>query len=117
MSVGRCSTKNLRRRRSEISHAENETIQKHTKLIHGGLQLLPTLEYGMPGGFGNKRWTAELIFATYEQATTGKPPESLEDKVGDPGGGFDRLDYKSLHPASRLPDDECDLSIDLNRRG
>ena len=105
----------MRRRRSEILPAETETIQKHSELIHRGLEVLPTLKYGISGGFGNKRWTPELIFATYEQATTGKPPKSLEYKVGNSGGGFDRLDFKPTGAA--LKEYEADLSIDLNRRG
>jgi len=96
-------------------HAETESILKHRELIHRGLQLLPTLNYGIPGGFGNKRWTAQLIFATYEQAATGKPPTSLEYKIGNSGGGFDRLDFK--RPVNGFGEgDEFDLSIQLNRR-
>jgi len=94
--------------------AETETILKHTQLIHGGLETLPTLKHGIAGAFGNKRWTPELIFATYEQATTGKPPTSLQYKVGNSGGGFDRLDFKDLHVGGVA--EEFDLSIDLNRR-
>ena len=96
-------------------HAETESILKHRELIHRGLQLLPTLNYGIPGGFGNRRWTAQLIFATYEQAATGKPPTSLEYKIGNSGGGFDRLDFK--RPVNGFGEgDEFDLSIQLNRR-
>jgi len=97
-------------------HVETESILKHSELIHRGLQVLPTLRYGISGGFGNKRWTPELIFATYEQATTGKPPKSLEYKVGNSGGGFDRLDFKTSQDVAPTEDQEVDLSIDLNRR-
>jgi len=97
-------------------NGETESILKHSELIHRGLETLPTLKYGMAGGFGNKRWTPELIFATYEQATTGKPPMSLEYKVGNSGGGFDRLDFKNLSTGT-VTAHEFDLSIDLNRRG
>jgi glutamate synthase domain-containing protein 2 len=97
-------------------HVETESILKHSELIHRGLQVLPTLRYGISGGFGNKRWTPELIFATYEQATTGKPPKSLEYKVGNSGGGFDRLDFKTSQDLAPIEDQEIDLSIDLNRR-
>ena len=97
-------------------HVETESILKHSELIHRGLQVLPTLRYGISGGFGNKRWTPELIFATYEQATTGKPPKSLEYKVGNSGGGFDRLDFKTSQDLAPIEDQEVDLSIDLNRR-
>ena len=98
-------------------NAQREMIvQKHTELIHHGLNVLPTLKHGIPGGLGNKRWTSELIFATYEQATTGKPPSQLEYKVGKSGGGFDRLDFKNIKNRSGLGDEDYDLSIDLNRR-
>ncbi len=98
-------------------NAQREMIvQKHTKLIHHGLNVLPTLRHGIPGGLGNKRWTSGLIFATYEQATTGKPPSQLEYKVGKSGGGFDRLDFKNIKNHSGLGDEDYDLSIGLNRR-
>jgi len=104
----------LRRRLSETLHVETESILKHSGLIHRGLETLPTLKYGIAGAFGNKRWTSELIFATYEQATTGKPPTSLQYKVGNSGGGFDRLRFKDLDAGGAAG--EFDLSIDLNRR-
>ena len=91
-------------------------VQKHSELIHDGLNVLPTLKHGIPGGLGNKRWTSELILATYEQARTSKPPNQLEYKVGKSGGGFDRLDFKKIKDGSRLGDQDYDLSIDLNRR-
>jgi glutamate synthase domain-containing protein 2 len=89
-------------------------VQKHAELIHHGLKVLPTLEHGIPSGLGNKRWTSELIFATYHQATTGTPPSQLEYKVGKSGGGFDRLDFKAIE--NGVHGSDCDLSIDLNRR-
>ena len=91
-------------------------ISKHRELIHNGLENLPTLNYGIPGGLGNKRWTSELIFATYEQATTGRPPKTLEHKVGKSGGGFDRLDLKDTQNHPNMADEEFDLSLELNRR-
>ncbi len=101
----------------QILSTERElTVSKHSKLIHNGLQVLPTLKHGMPGGLGNKRWTSELILATYEQALTGKPPEGLEYKVGKSGGGFDRLGFKNGPDGSGLEDEDYDLSVDLNRR-
>ena len=100
-----------------ILNAQREMIvQKHTELIHHGLNVLPTLKHGIPGGLGNKRWTSELIFGTYEQATTGKPPTQLEHKVGKSGGGFDRLDFKNIKDGSGLGDEDYNLSIELNRR-
>ena len=98
-------------------NAESELIaKKHRERIRLGLVALPTLEYGIPGGLGNKRWTAELILATYEQATTGNPPERLEYKIGKSGGGFDWLDFKTFGNGWDPEDDGYDLSIELNRR-
>lgn len=102
----------------QISSIERELIvRKHSELIHNGIKVLPSLKYGIPGALGDKRWTAELILATYEQATTGSPPNGLEYKIGKSGGGFDRLDFKMLENAARLDTrDDFDLSIDLNHR-
>lgn len=92
-------------------------VSKHRERIQNGLEVLPTLQYPIPSGLGNKRWTAELLLATYEQATTGSPPTVLEHKVGKSGGGFDRLDFKFLKNNSNLEaKEDYDLSIDLNRR-
>ena len=102
----------------QISSIERELIvRKHSELIHNGITVLPSLKYGIAGALGDKRWTAELILATYEQATTGSPPNGLEYKIGKSGGGFDRLDFKMLENAARLDTrDDFDLSIDLNHR-
>jgi glutamate synthase domain-containing protein 2 len=98
-------------------NAEPESIvEKHSGKIHEGLQLLPSLKYGIPGALGNKRWTPELIFATYAQATSANPPQGLEYKIGASGGGFDRLDFKTVQSDVNFEDQECDLSVDLNRR-
>jgi len=92
-------------------------VSKHSERIHYGLKVLPSLQYPIPSGLGNKRWTAELLLATYEQATTGNPPTDLEYKVGISGGGFDRLDFKFQENDSDLgAKEDCDLSIDLNHR-
>jgi glutamate synthase domain-containing protein 2 len=91
-------------------------VQKHSELIHYGLKVLPTLEHGIHGGLGNKRWTSELILATYQQATTGKPPDLLEYKVGKSGGGFDRLDFKNIQGSASVEGEDYDLSIELNHR-
>jgi len=92
-------------------------ITKHREKIHNGLEVLPSMKYPIPGALGDKRWTAELILATYEEATTGNPPSKLEYKVGKSGGGFDRLDFKFSQDHPDLnKEDQFDLSIDLNRR-
>lgn len=69
--------------------------------------------------FGDPRWTAELLVSTWEQATTGMPPDGhIEYKRGASGGGFDRIEIV-------LPDrtgdtsfkpEEVDLSVALNKR-
>ena len=100
-----------------ISNIERDLIvEKHAKRIHRGLELLPSLRYGIPGALGNKRWTAELILATYQQATTGSLPCGIEYKVGESGGGFDRLDFKTIPNNKSGTEDNYDLSISLNRR-
>jgi glutamate synthase domain-containing protein 2 len=112
-----CLTKTWRRRRLAILNAERDLIvEKHTDLIHHGLQVLPTLRHGIPDALGNRRWTSELIFATYEQAGTGSPPSHLEYRVGSSGGGFDRLDFMNPIDESAFSDGSYDLSVDLNRR-
>jgi glutamate synthase domain-containing protein 2 len=91
-------------------------VEKHSERIHHGLEVLPTLRYGVPAGLGNKRWTGDLILATYEQAQTGElPGNGLEYKTGDSGGGFDVLGWKNDGPA-KINEDEVDLSIPLNKR-
>ncbi|MHA1214207.1 MAG: FMN-binding glutamate synthase family protein [Candidatus Hodarchaeales archaeon] len=93
-------------------------VKKHAKKINRGLHVLPTLKYGLPQALGDKRWTSELILATYEQASTGKPPQSgLEFKIGHSRGGFDRLEFKEKveHDDTNV-DNSINLSIALNRR-
>lgn len=91
-------------------------LAKNRRLIQGGLDKLPTLQFGVPGALGNKRWTAELILATYYQASNGQPPEDLEYKVGKSGGGFDRLEFQAYTHDPLDPAWEPDLKIELNRR-
>src|SRR5437879_13566572 len=91
--------------------------EKHNERIHHGVEVLPTLRYGVPEGLGNKRWTGELILATYEQALTGEIPENgLEYKTGNSGGGFDVLGWKSHEGVAKVDEDNVDLSISLNKR-
>ncbi len=91
-------------------------VEKHSERIHHGLEVLPTLRHGLPAGLGNKRWTAELILATYEMALTGDLPKNgLEYKTGNSGGGFDVLGWKN-NGFAKIDEDEVDLSIPLNKR-
>ncbi len=92
-------------------------LEKHSERIHHGLQVLPTLRYGVPAALGNKRWTGELILATYEQALTGDlPGNGLEYRAGNSGGGFDVLGWREADGFSKLDEDSVDLSIPLNKR-
>ena len=93
-------------------------VKKHSERIHHGLEVLPSLKHGIPGALGNRRWTPELILATYEQALTGEIPSTgLEYKVGKSKGGFDRLDFKwPVESKSIDSEGEVDTSMDLNRR-
>ncbi len=91
--------------------------EKHSERLHRGLEVLPSLRYGIPPALGNKRWTPELILATYEQALTGEPPKNnLEYRVGDSGGGFDVLGWRDPNGAQKTDEDKIDLSIRLNKR-
>src|SRR3989475_8068660 len=90
-------------------------LEKHSERIHHGLEVLPTLRHRLPAGLGNKRWTAELILATYEMALTGELPKSLEYKTGNSGGGFDVLGWKN-NGFPKIDEDDVDLSISLNKR-
>jgi glutamate synthase domain-containing protein 2 len=91
-------------------------VEKHTERIHHGLEALPILKHGLPAGLGNKRWTADLILATYQQALTGEiPDEGLEYRTGNSSGGFDVLGWKK--PDHEVTDEnKIDLSIPLNKR-
>jgi glutamate synthase domain-containing protein 2/formate hydrogenlyase subunit 6/NADH:ubiquinone oxidoreductase subunit I len=81
----------------------------------GALQLTENPEMKM---LGTKRWTADLILATWKMARTGQqPPEIYEYRHGDSGGGFDRIRFKFPDkPPVELKEDEIDTSIELNRR-
>jgi len=92
-------------------------VEKHSERIHHGLEVLPSFRHGLPAGLGNKRWTAELILATYEMALTGDLPRNgLEYKIGDSGGGFDVLGWKN-NGFAKVESENVDLSISLNKRG
>lgn len=82
------------------------------------LGLNPTYET-----LGDYRWTGDLILSTWHQAETGEIPYGdLEYRVGDSGGGFDKLRFKfEINPEQSLEEPqplEPDIStnIDLNKR-
>jgi glutamate synthase domain-containing protein 2 len=95
------------------------SVKKHKDHLEKGFLYWPSLEHGLPPAMGDSRWPADLILATWHQATTGRPPvNGLEYRIGDSGGGFDLLDFKYL-PEDRwtAQSEEIVISIPLNRRG
>ncbi len=69
--------------------------------------------------FGDSRWTSDLLTSTWIQAETGLPPvQELEYKLGDSGGGFDRIDFAFPEKVSNdsFKPEDVDLSITLNHR-
>jgi glutamate synthase domain-containing protein 2 len=106
---------------SEMVHnnmmPEELIIEKHIEALHRGFHRWPEMNV-TPPALGDRRWTPELILAAWVQAETGQPPTNgLEYRVGQSGGGFDRLDFKFLPESQWLPPDAfIDTSIPLNRR-
>lgn len=97
---------------------EEMITKKHTECLRYGFSVWPTLAFGKMPALGDARWTSDLIFSTWSQAETGKPPENgLEYRIGDSGGGFDLLDFKFLQPSEWLSKEFLpDLSLSLNKR-
>lgn len=97
---------------------EKLITEKHTACLREGYKVWPTLEYGKMPALGDARWTPDLIFSTWVQAETGRPPDNgLEYRIGGSGGGFDLLDFKFLSDLEWLSNDTMpDLSLSLNRR-
>jgi len=68
------------------------------------------------------RWTADLIMSTWEQAEVGRVSRKYEYKVGDSGGGFDKLRFdfelgdEDIFDEERSETEDCDTSIVLNKR-
>jgi len=68
--------------------------------------------------FGDPRWPAELLEATWRQAETGRvDPDGAEYRTGESGGGFDRIDFVFPDSPEPVEFDDIDLSIPLNRTG
>lgn len=86
----------------------------------GALSLKRNIDFDVMGDF---RWPPDLLASTWYMAEFGEVPKAgLEYRIGDSGGGFDklRLVFKggsSVHEAPGPgPDDDVDLGLDLNRR-
>src|SRR5574341_1056465 len=92
-------------------------LEKHIEALRRGFHRWPEMGV-LPPALGDLRWTPELILATWVQAETGAAPANgLEYRIGDSGGGFDRLDFKSRPPSEWLsPETPIDTSLPLNRR-
>jgi glutamate synthase domain-containing protein 2 len=92
-------------------------VAKHTEVIRRGLHFWP--RSGLtPPALGDRRWTSDLILATWLQAE-GLKPESVphEYRVGDSGGGFDCLGFRFLPDSQWIVEgEEIDTSVPLNRR-
>jgi glutamate synthase domain-containing protein 2 len=92
--------------------------EKHTACLREGFHSWPTLAHGKMPALGDYRWTDDLIFSTWFQAETGRPPANgLEYHIGNSGGGFDLLSFAFLPRNQQLPGSETpSLSISLNQR-
>ncbi len=97
----------------------NETklkiLSNHREKIHEGLDKLAQGGFDYGGSLGNYRWTQDLLYSTWYQAMKGRPPTAMEYKVGDSGGGFDKIHFKLDKELSYI-EREIDLSLELNRR-
>lgn len=71
---------------------------------------------------GDLRWTADLILSSWEEAELGKVSGRLEHRIGNSGGGFDRLrfDFESNETKpynyDAFENADVDTSISLNVR-
>ena len=89
--------------------------RKHTEWLRSGFHYWSDASEPPPA-LGDRRWTSDLILATWKQSE-GAHPSGLEYRRGDSGGGFDVLEFK-------FPDREqwlaatarIDTSLQLNRR-
>lgn len=80
---------------------------------------------------GDPRWSSDLVLSTWHMAETGHtPPAHLEYRVGESGGGFDKIRFKfemagsdsRTEDAEKVADrqsenqSEIDTGLELNRR-
>lgn len=70
---------------------------------------------------GDRRWTSDLVISHWYMAETGQPPPAgVEYKIGDSGGGFDRIRFnfkRDLPESQDLDPSEFSTKIPLNRTG
>ncbi|MDP7286461.1 MAG: glutamate synthase-related protein [Phycisphaerae bacterium] len=68
--------------------------------------------------FGDPRWPADMLEATWSQAETGRvDPDGAEYRTGASGGGFDRIDFVFPESPEPVKLEDIDLRIPLNRTG
>ena len=81
------------------------------------------------GVIGDKRWTSDLLISSWYMAETGRiPPGDIEYRIGDSGGGFDKIrfnflkdrpenldqsDFSTRIPLNRLNDGRDDIEIGI----
>jgi glutamate synthase domain-containing protein 2 len=88
---------------------------KHTEWLRSGFHYWSEADKAPPA-LGDRRWTSDLILATWKQSE-GAHPEGLEYRKGESGGGFDVLEFKILAEEDWLPETaEIDTRLQLNRR-
>src|ERR1035437_4492522 len=83
------------------------------------VQALSVAENPILETLGDYRWTAEMILAQWYMAETGELPYvDLEYSLGNSGGGFDKMRFKTPDPKDYLdiPDEDVDTSLLLNKR-
>jgi glutamate synthase domain-containing protein 2 len=66
---------------------------------------------------GDRRWTSDLLISAWYMSETGEvPPGDIEYKIGDSGGGFDRIRFNyTEEPSKELDIDKFSTKIPLNR--
>jgi len=93
----------------------------HYCVEHCPVGALRMVENPAMKALGDRRWTSDMILATWKMAETGCPPPEeygYEYDCGDSGGGFDRIRFKfPEEPPKEIDEDEIDTGIELNRRG
>ena len=84
---------------------------------HGAISVRVSPQYLT---LGDRRWTADLILSTWEQAETASVPDKYETRTGASGGGFDKMRFEFELRNEPAPADrsscELDTSIVLNKR-
>ena len=66
---------------------------------------------------GDSMWTRDLLLATWYQAEIGEPPSDIEYRIGNSGGGFDKLRFKfEKEFKDRIDKEKIKTSIALNKR-